>query len=203
MNKVKFVLPLLVAPVLFGCNKNDVAGNYKVQDASKIAFTFTKGNETDFNKAVAQEKFTAINDIKTNIHDTLIKYMDGTKTEDSTVRLSNEMGVEVQTVNEGKTTIYPVNLRTTGESSMDIAFQYGKTASGYHFFGNYAQGYDNYEVFYHIGNGTTRIEEVVVDNGFEVKGNTLTAHFTGRFIESSEDEREVDYQIEFTVTATK
>ncbi|MCQ2794348.1 MAG: hypothetical protein MJ207_03245 [Bacilli bacterium] len=200
MNKTKLVLPLLVAPMLFACGGGSVAGDYKVQEASKIVYTFTKGDEEEFKKS----DFTQISEIQTAIHDVLTQYSDKTPTKNGAVCLNGDMGVEVLTVNEGKTTVYPVNLRETGPSTMDMAFQYGKTASGYHFFGNYAQGYDNYEVFYHISNDFgNRKEEIVVDNGFEVNGKTLTAHFVGRFIKESDREREVDYQIEFTVTATK
>lgn len=194
MNKTKFILPLLVAPVLFACGgKGDVSGNYKVQEANTITHKFVKGDEASFGTS----GFTQLSEIKTNIFNMLTHYMGGTvSTPDNTVRLSNEMGVESFTTTGEKVTVYPVNLRTTGESSMDIAFQYGKTSSGYHFLSNYRTGYDNLDVYWR---DASEIQECVSDNGFEVNGKTLTAHFVGQF----ENSNVIQYQIEFTVTATK
>lgn len=200
MNKTKLILPLfVVAPTIFACNSG-VAGNYKVQEATAITHKFIKGDEQSF----ATSGFIQLGEIKTNIYGTLTKYYDGSITPDKAVHLSNEMGVAVQTAHEGSITIYPVNLRETGESSMDMPFQYGKTSSGYHFLGSYMQGYDNLEIYRHISfESGTRKEELVVDNGFEVKGNTLTANFIGRFLTDKSGESALDYQIDFTVTATK
>ncbi|MCQ2753308.1 MAG: hypothetical protein MJ206_03575 [Bacilli bacterium] len=174
MNKTKIMIPLLVAaPTLFACGGGSVAGNYKVQETGKITHKFTVGDE----KSYGSSGFTDLSTIKTAIYTKLTKYMDGQDTPNHTVCLSNEMGVEAYTTTDEKITVYPVNLRETSSSTMDMAFEYAKTSTGYHFLGNYIQGYDNLEAYHHIsGEGTDkRIEELVVDNGFEVKGQTLTA----------------------------
>lgn len=194
MNKIKLILPLvMVAPALFGCNKGDVSGNYKVQKASEISHKFVKGDEASFNAS----NFTKLFEIKTSIYNMLTHYMGGSvSTPDNTVCLSNEMGVDSFTTTGEKVTVYPVNLRKIGESSADIAFQYGKTSSGYHFLSNYRTGYDNLDVYWRVSG---ELQEGVSDNGFEVNGKTLTAHFLGQF----EEYDVIQYQIEFTVAATK
>lgn len=201
MNKTKLILPLLVAPILFGCNKNDVNGNYVVK-AENITYKFTVGDESNYNNETDKDIYPDPSTVKNDIVNKFTTYLDGSKTEDSTIRLSDGGGAPGVTDSKEEVTLHDVNYHKKDEVTSEVSFSYAKTKNGYHFFGT---SYDsdigkyrchNLQIRYHV---TNTLISSFDDNGFAVENKTLTANILGKITDGDS----LKYQIEFTVIATK
>lgn len=200
MNKAKLILPLLVAPILFGCNKG-VVGNYVV-DEKNITYIFSEGVEDQYNSKSDKTIYLPINEIKQKIHKVLISYSDGSRTSDGAVHLTNEFPLQRKTKSGESVETRAANIKEEGESSASIGFEWGKDKTGYHFYDNYTEYVDNLRVYAKTaGEGAYTQHVWIGDSGFIVNGNTLTAHFAAEF--SSNEEKKLDFKIDFTVTAKK
>lgn len=207
MNKSKIIIPLmLVAPALFACNKGDgVNGNYVVK-LSEIDHTFEEGNEEDYEKETDEDVYPKISTIKETIVNKFTSYMEGDKTEDSTIRLSSGVGVPGITESKENITLHDVNYHKKDETTSSVSFSYAKAKDGYHFYDTSADSetgkYNahNKIIYYDEsrGSGENSVSSFV-DDGFSVKGKTLTSNILGKITVDNQ----LKYQIKFVVTATK
>lgn len=201
MNKSKYILPLLVAPILFGCNKG-VTGNYVVDE--NITYIFTEGTEANYNKEEHSSEETfypTIAVMKSKIYNVLTSYSDGTPISDKAIHLTDDCPLQRQTKTGETIETRAANVKEESESSLIIGFEWGKEKSGYHFYDNYTGYVDHLRVYEHIGNSNGGAQHIWIgENGFDITGNTLTAHFV---TEIDNGNGVLEYKIDFTVTARK